>query len=309
MGRRRRRGKRRSSAKPVKPNFGGDIGQALAHQRAKQRASSGAKEAASKLAQQRLNKSAQSGANKAAKSSVAGKYQNQAQQTGPAPGMSQGRGKGGSSAVAQAGGALAQSAPRPGRGRGKGSRPIAHNERTMQGGGFRNKAFGMGREQRGFGMGRMNMQEQMGNRAFGMGRDQRGMGMGREEMMRGRGFGSRANERSKGSSKPTSGINSQGTLRDRGTRINSLGMEVPRGQEFRSKPAGMGRRMPQGRPMAPIARQAPQTSSFNPSTGRMEFASTPNNFSRGSQTMRMPFRKSMKSQGGFKLPPKSQIQK
>ena len=278
------------------------------------RTASSAKEAASKLAQQRVNKSAQSSANKAANSAVAGKYQNQAQQTGQASGN---RGKGGSLPTTPSG-ALTQGAPRPGRGRGKGSRPIAQNERTMQGGGFRNKAFGMGREQRGFGMGRMNMEQAMGNRAFGMGRDQRGMGMGREGMMRGRGFGSVAGERAKGGSRPTSGISSQGTPRDRGTRINSLGMEVPRGQQFRSKPAGMGRQPSRGyapnhrgggMAIAPQVSQRPQTSSFNPSTGRMEFASTPNNFSRGSQMMRMPFRKSMNQKGGFKLPPKSQIQK
>jgi len=323
MGRRRRRRKGRSSAKPA--GMGGDIGAALAAQRAKQRTASSAKEAASKLAQRKLNKSQQTGADKTASSAVAGKYQNQAQQvknpmygTGSAPNVSQVRRKGGSSPTTPSG-ALAgfnpNSAPRPGRGRGKGSRPIAQNERTMEGGGFRNKAFGMGREQRGFGMGRVRG-GMMDNRAFGMGRDQRGMGMGREEMMRGRGYGSVAGEKAKGGSKPTSGVSSQGTLRDRGTRINSLGMEVPRGQQFRSKPAGMGRQPSRGYApnhrgvaMAPQVSQRPQTSSFNPSTGRMEFASTPNNFSRGSQMMRMPFRKSMKSQGGFKLPPKSQIQK
>ena len=323
MGRRRRRSRSRAKSAPKKASnaiFNSKLGAVT-----NRRTASQTKNRAASLAQRRLNKSAQTKAAKTANSSVAGKYQNQSQRTGPKGGFvnpSGNRGKGGSSPTTPTG-ALnmqnMQAPPRPGRGRGKGSRPIAHNERTMQGGGFRNKAFGMGREQRGFGMGRMNMQEQMANRAFGMGRDQRGMGMGREEMMKGIGFGGRVNERSKGGSRPTSGTSSQGT------RINSLGMEVPRGQQFRSKPAGMGRgRMPQGRPnpyMRPNrgvlrttqAAQRPQTSSFNPATGRMEFASTPNNFSRGSQNISSlgaaAFRKTMKPQGGFKLPPKSQIQK
>ncbi len=50
------------------------------------------------------------------------------------------------------------------------------------GGGFRNKAFGMGRNL----PGRMGERQ---NRAFGMGRDQRGMGMGRTNFLQGRGFG------------------------------------------------------------------------------------------------------------------------
>jgi hypothetical protein len=50
--------------------------------------------------------------------------------------------------------------------------------RGLDGGGFRNRAFGMGREQRGFGMGREGWQGG-GPAAFGMGREDRGMGMGR----------------------------------------------------------------------------------------------------------------------------------
>lgn len=313
MGRRRRRRKGRSSGNVNRRNLENAIkkdpsiknnltsqGKAMLNTR---RTASSAKEAASKRAQQALNKSQQA-EGKAMQSSVAGKYQNQAQQTGSAPSMRTRRDKGGSSPTTPTD-ALAQGlqgAPRPGRGRGKGSRPIAQTAGGREmGGGFRNKAFGMGREQRGFGMGRTNMEEQMGNRAFGMGRDQRGMGMGREGMMRGRGYGSVAGERAKGGSKPTSGVRSQGT------RPAVMGGRPSRGYAPNHRGGGMVQMASPA--MAPQVRQAPQTSSFNPSTGRMEFASTPNNFSRGSQTMRMPFRKSMKSQGGFKLPPKSQIQK
>ena len=176
------------------------------------------------------------------------------------------------------------------RGRGKGSRPIAENERTMEGGGFRNRAFGMGREQRGYGMGRQKPNFG-GNTAFGMGRDQRAAGMGSQEMMRNRGYNS--------------------------------------GMASSARPAGKGSmqaiKQPEGRPMdpslvktTPILPRTPRTpraprggSSFNPASGRMEYASQPNNFSRSSQrpaaTM---FRKNMgTTQGAFKLPAKSQIKK
>ena len=50
--------------------------------------------------------------------------------------------------------------------------------RGADGGGFRNRAFGMGREQRGFGMGREGWQG--GQAAFGMGSGGRGLGMGED---------------------------------------------------------------------------------------------------------------------------------
>ena len=74
--------------------------------------------------------------------------------------------------------------PRPGRGRGKGRRPIAMNEnRAMTGGGYRNRAFGMGRTERGYGFGRGRFGEGKGmpedfGLAYGMGREGRGEGMG-----------------------------------------------------------------------------------------------------------------------------------
>jgi hypothetical protein len=74
-----------------------------------------------------------------------------------------------------------RSGPRPGRGRGKGRRPITAGGRDMVGGGYRNRAFGMGRTERGYGFGRGRFGEGKGEDmtlAFGMGREGRGEGMG-----------------------------------------------------------------------------------------------------------------------------------
>ena len=69
---------------------------------------------------------------------------------------------------------------KPGRGRAETNMPKKGkgNRRAVDGGGFRNKAFGMGRAGGGG----------MKDLAFGMGRDQRGMGMGKEQFLEGRGF-------------------------------------------------------------------------------------------------------------------------
>ena len=69
---------------------------------------------------------------------------------------------------------------KPGRGRAETNMPKKGkgNRRTVDGGGFRNKAFGMGRAGG----------DKMRDLAFGMGRDQRGMGMGKEQFLEGRGF-------------------------------------------------------------------------------------------------------------------------
>ena len=179
------------------------------------------------------------------------------------------------------------SKPQAGRGRGKGSRPIQESQQQMDGGGFRNRGYGMGREQRGYGMGK-EKPNFGGNTAFGMGRDQRAAGMGSQEMMRNRGYNSGMDSSvrpSKGSMQPI--------------------------------------KQPEGRPMDPSSErisQAPTSprasrgrSSFNPASGRMEYTSQPNNFSRSSQRpiSRMGgFRKNMgTTQGAFKLPAKSQIKK
>ena len=76
-------------------------------------------------------------------------------------------------------GALSSPA-KPGRGRAETNMPKKGkgNRRTVDGGGFRNKAFGMGRAGG----------DTMRDLAFGMGRDQRGMGMGKEQFLEGRGF-------------------------------------------------------------------------------------------------------------------------
>lgn len=182
------------------------------------------------------------------------------------------------------------SKPQAGRGRGKGSRPIQESQQQMDGGGFRNRGYGMGREQRGYGMGK-EKPNFGGNTAFGMGRDQRAAGMGSQEMQMNRGYGSgmaSSVRPSKGSMQPI--------------------------------------KQPEGRPMDPSLGRSRATSprasrsmarggsSFNPASGRMEYASQPNNFSRSSQrpTSRMfgGFRKNMgTTQGAFKLPAKSQIKK
>jgi len=202
-----------------------------------------------------------------------------------------------------------------------------------RGGGFANRAFGMGREQRGMGMnsqgknGKGGQRPQQG-RGMGMGRMERGGGMGREGMMNQLGRGSRMSQAGAGKG---------------GQRPNPGG---PTG--FNTRP---NTRQPQGRPnpyagggggMTPgTGMQAPQQSankpksSFNPSTGRMEYASQPGNFSRSSQRpakrgrggiqSQLPAHKGgsraipqqMRSMGamrkntptGFKLPSKSIIQK
>ena len=196
-----------------------------------------------------------------------------------------------------------------GRGRGKqGQSPIDQGRGGREmGGGFRNRAFGMGRNQRGYGMGQDQMPDFSGNKGFGMGRDSRASGMGRQEMMQNRGYNS--SMQSKGRPQQGGGV----------------------------KGGQMGRPQPEGRPMNPVIQdsfsppsrpsnprpnernvQAPTSpragrgsSSFNPSTGRMEYASQPSNFSRSSQRPAYGgFRKNMgTTQGAFKLPTKSQIKK
>tara|TARA_R100000234_G_C4993471_1_gene176686 strand:+ start:480 stop:1391 length:912 start_codon:yes stop_codon:yes gene_type:complete len=77
-------------------------------------------------------------------------------------------------------GTVFSSPAKPGRGRGErlGAGLFGGRARDLIGGGFRNKAFGMGRAGG----------DKMRDLAFGMGRDQRGMGMGREQFLEGRGF-------------------------------------------------------------------------------------------------------------------------
>lgn len=182
------------------------------------------------------------------------------------------------------------SKPQAGRGRGKGSRPIQESQQQMDGGGFRNRGYGMGREQRGYGMGR-EKPNFGGNKAFGMGRDQRAAGMGSQEMMRNRGYGSDMAS----SARPSKGS-----------------MQPIKQPEGRPMDPSLGR----SRAASPRASRSMSRggSSFNPASGRMEYASQPNNFSRSSQrpTSRTfgGFRKNMgTTQGAFKLPTKSQIKK
>lgn len=183
------------------------------------------------------------------------------------------------------------SKPQAGRGRGKGSRPIQESQQQMDGGGFRNRGYGMGREQRGYGMGKSSMPNFGGDRGFGMGRDQRGSGMGSQEMMQNRGY----NSGMASSSRPSKG-----------------GMRPIQQPEGRPMDPSLGK----SRATSPRASRSMSRggSSFNPASGRMEYASQPNNFSRSSQrpTSRMfgGFRKNMgTTQGAFKLPNKSTIQK
>lgn len=182
------------------------------------------------------------------------------------------------------------SKPQAGRGRGKGSRPIQESQQQMDGGGFRNRGYGMGREQRGYGMGKQQPNFG-GDKGYGMGRDQRGSGMGSQEMMQNRGY----NSGMASSSRPSKG-GSQPIRQPEGRPMNPAANE--RNPTFAPKPS---RSMSRG------------SSSFNPASGRMEYASQPNNFSRSSQRpgrMSGGFRKNMgTTQGAFKLPNKSTIQK
>jgi hypothetical protein len=171
-----------------------------------------------------------------------------------------------------------------GRGRGKmGQGPIDRNVNVRDsGGGFRNRAFGMGREQRGLGMGQQ-APDFSANKGFGMGRDNRAAGMGKQEMMQNRGYNS--SMQSKGG----------------GIKGGQMGRpNLPRAQENERNVQA---------PTLPRAGRG--SSSFNPSTGRMEYASQPSNFSRSSQRPASGgFRKNMgTTQGAFKLPTKSQIKK
>ena len=198
-----------------------------------------------------------------------------------------------------------------GRGRGKmGQGPIDRNVNVRDsGGGFRNRAFGMGREQRGLGMGRQQAPDFSANKGFGMGRDNRASGMGRQEMMQNRGYNS--SMQSKG--RPQQG---------EGMKGGQMGRPQPEGRPMNpdmvmnmnaSAPSRPSNPKPNERnvqaPMSPRAGRG--SSSFNPSTGRMEYASQPNNFSRSSQRPAYGgFRKNMgTTQGAFKLPTKSQIKK
>ena len=184
------------------------------------------------------------------------------------------------------------------RGRGKGSRPIQESQQQMDGGGFRNRAFGMGREQRGYGMGRQKPNFG-GNTAFGMGRDQRAAGMGSREMMENRGYNSGMASSARPSARPSKG-SMQPIKQPEGRPMDpSLSIANPYQGQSRATSPRTSRSMSRG------------GSSFNPASGRMEYASQPNNFSRSSQRPATAmFRKNMgTTQGAFKLPAKSQIKK
>lgn len=228
--------------------------------------------------------------------------------------MQQGRAKpnvGASTKGAQGGLQERFTKSKAGRGRGKqGQAPIDQGRGGREmGGGFRNRAFGMGRNQRGYGMGQDQMPDFSGNKGFGMGRDNRAAGMGRQEMMQNRGYNS--SMQSKG--RPQQG---------EGMKGGQMGRPQPEGRPMNpdmvmnmnaSAPSRPSNPKPNERnvqaPMSPRAGRG--SSSFNPSTGRMEYASQPNNFSRSSQRPAYGgFRKNMgTTQGAFKLPTKSQIKK
>jgi hypothetical protein len=201
-----------------------------------------------------------------------------------------------------------------GRGRGKqGQSPIDQGRGGREmGGGFRNRAFGMGRNQRGYGMGQDQMPDFSGNKGFGMGRDSRAAGMGRQEMMQNRGYNS--SMQSKGRPNPYEkngggGMKGGQTGRpESGEVVMNMNAGGPTPSVSRPSNPKPNERNVQA-PTSPRAGRG--SSSFNPSTGRMEYASQPSNFSRSSQRPAYGgFRKNMgTTQGAFKLPTKSQIKK
>jgi hypothetical protein len=198
-----------------------------------------------------------------------------------------------------------------GRGRGKqGQSPIDQGRGGREmGGGFRNRAFGMGRNQRGYGMGQDQMPDFSGNKGFGMGRDSRAAGMGRQEMMQNRGYNS--SMQSKGRPQQGGGMKGgqMGRPQPEGRPMNpDMVMNMNAGTPSRPSNPKPNERNIQA-PTSPRAGRG--SSSFNPSTGRMEYASQPGNFSRSSQRPAYGgFRKNMgTTQGAFKLPTKSQIKK
>ncbi len=202
-------------------------------------------------------------------------------------------------------GALSSPA-KPGRGRAETNMPKKGkgNRRAVDGGGFRNKAFGMGRAGGG----------EMKDLAFGMGRDQRGMGMGKEQFLEGRGFRSGI----EGIERGGTGMMAEGRGAENVRDILAAKQNQQRGlsQAQRSAISGMvgaslGNRTAgkkgtvTSRAADAIAKRGGKTN-VKGGTKKINVRSNP----KVAAQMAAAFTKKMgTTQGGFRLPPKSQIKK
>jgi hypothetical protein len=195
---------------------------------------------------------------------------------------------------------------KPGRGRAETNMPKKGkgNRRAVDGGGFRNKAFGMGRAGGGG----------MKDLAFGMGRDQRGMGMGKEQFLEGRGFRSGI----EGIERGGTGMMAEGRGAENVRDILAAKQNQQRGlsQAQRSAISGMvgaslGNRTAgkkgtvTSRAADAIAKRGGKTN-VKGGTKKINVRSNP----KVAAQMAAAFTKKMgTTQGGFRLPPKSQIKK
>tara|TARA_R100001443_G_scaffold47924_1_gene60360 strand:- start:847 stop:1674 length:828 start_codon:yes stop_codon:yes gene_type:complete len=200
---------------------------------------------------------------------------------------------------------------KPGRGRAETNMPRKGkgNRRAVDGGGFRNKAFGMGRAGG----------DKMRDLAFGMGRDQRGMGMGKEQFLEGRGFKSGI----EGVERDFVNLsdNKRASIAQRGERggvenMRDILAAKQNQQRGLSKAAATARGAMVGanlgkkgtvtsRAADAIAKRGGKTN-VKGGTKKLNVRSNP----KVAAQMAAAFTKKMgTTQGGFRLPPKSQIKK
>jgi hypothetical protein len=187
---------------------------------------------------------------------------------------------------------------KPGRGRAETNMPGKGkgNRRAVDGGGFRNKAFGMGRAGGGG----------MKDLAFGMGRDQRGMGMGKEQFLEGRGFRSGIEGVERGGAASVQNILAakQNQQRGLGGRAQAVALGNMVGASLGNRTAGK-RGTVTSRAADAIAKRGGKTN-VKGGTKKINVRSNP----KVAAQMAAAFTKKMgTTQGGFRLPPKSQIKK
>ena len=257
-------------------------------------------------------------------------------------GQNQGGGGGGAKGAVQAASQMGRG--RMGRGGRRGQMGIAAQGGGREmGGGFRNKAFGMGREQKGYGMGQTpDFMSGRRQRGLGMGSQGRGLGMGgqRQNIMQSKSFGRPSQNPMWDGYQRGGGRGVAGPQRHSGEVVmNSSPQQGGRQNPYAGLKEQAARMTPRQKqemvqsgsgPMAPVTssgggggwnnirgqrgggrgfgmgRGGRGGSSFNPATGRMEYASQPNNFSRSSQrpVIRTAVAKKMgTAQGAFRLPP------
>ena len=200
---------------------------------------------------------------------------------------------------------------KPGRGRAErgGLGLFGGRARDLIGGGFRNKAFGMGRAGG-------SMFGGMKDLAFGMGRDQRGMGMGKEQFLEGRGFKSGIEGIERGAIDQERIISREDAQKGGVENMRDILAAKQNQERGLSKAAATARGAMVGaslgkkgtvtsRAADAIAKRGGKTN-VKGGTKKLNVRSNP----KVAAQMAAAFTKKMgTTQGGFRLPPKSQIKK